>query len=64
VLANRADGPDKVLDVVEERAPHGFVRIEDVLSREELLETASGYKRVAGFDVEALNARPPIVPAG
>lgn len=63
VLANRADGPDKVLDVVEERAPDGFGRIEDVLSREELLETAAGYKRIAGFDVEALNQRPPIVPA-
>ncbi|WP_306029164.1 flavin-dependent oxidoreductase [Stappia sp. MMSF_3263] len=62
VLANRADGPDKVLDVVEERAPEGFADIGDVLSREELEETASLYKRLAGFDVGALNARPPIVP--
>ena len=62
VLANRADGPDKVLDVVEERAPQGFADIGDVLSREELEETASLYKRLAGFDVGALNARPPIVP--
>jgi len=64
VLANRADGPDKILDIVEDRAPDGFARIEDVLSREELTETASGYKRLAGFDVDALNRRAPLVPPG
>jgi 2-polyprenyl-6-methoxyphenol hydroxylase-like FAD-dependent oxidoreductase len=62
VLANRGDGPDKVMDVVEDRAPGGFARIEDVLSRAELEKTANAYKAVAGMDVEALNARPPIVP--
>ena len=63
VLANRGDGPDKVLDVVEQRAPNGFDRIENVLSRKELEETAAAYKRLAGFDVETLNARPSIVAA-
>ncbi len=62
VLLNRADGPDKVLDIVEERAPQGFSRIEDVLSREEMENTAKAYKQVAGFDVETLNQRPRIVP--
>ncbi|MFT7390111.1 MAG: 2-polyprenyl-6-methoxyphenol hydroxylase-like FAD-dependent oxidoreductase [Paracoccaceae bacterium] len=61
VLANRGDGPDAVLDAVEARAPNGFDRIEDVLSREELVATAATYKKLAGFDVEALNARAPIL---
>ena len=64
VLANRADGPDKVLDVVEERAPEGFATIEDILSHKELEQTAQAYKQLAGFDVESLNARPSIVRNG
>jgi 2-polyprenyl-6-methoxyphenol hydroxylase-like FAD-dependent oxidoreductase len=61
VLANRRNGPEQVMQLVQERAPHGFARIEDVLTREELEEAASGYKRIAGFDKDELNARPPIV---
>jgi 5-methylphenazine-1-carboxylate 1-monooxygenase len=63
VLANRKNGPEQVMQAVEERAPDGFVRIEDVLSAEELEEAAAGYKRIAGFDKEILNNRAPIVPA-
>ena len=62
VLANRANGPDQVLQVVEERAPQGFDKVSDVLTQEELEDIAEGYKRVAGFDKDALNARPSIVP--
>lgn len=61
VSANRGNGPDQVLQMVEERAPQGFQRIEDVLTHKELEDTAEGYKRVAGFDKEALNNRPSIV---
>jgi 2-polyprenyl-6-methoxyphenol hydroxylase-like FAD-dependent oxidoreductase len=61
VLANRGNGPDQVMEVVHERAPGGFRHIEDVLTRNELEEIAAGYKRVAGFDKDALNARAPIV---
>jgi 5-methylphenazine-1-carboxylate 1-monooxygenase len=61
VLANRRNGPEQVMQLVQERAPNGFTRIEDVLTREELEEAASGYKRIAGFDKDELNARPPIV---
>jgi 2-polyprenyl-6-methoxyphenol hydroxylase-like FAD-dependent oxidoreductase len=61
VLANRGNGPEQVMQLVRERAPDGFTRIEDVLSREELEETASAYKRIAGFDKDELNARPSIV---
>ncbi|MGE0225041.1 MAG: flavin-dependent oxidoreductase [Acetobacteraceae bacterium] len=64
VLANRGNGPEQVMQLVQERAPHGFMRIEDVLTREELEGTAAAYKRLAGFDKDALNQRPPIVPMG
>jgi 2-polyprenyl-6-methoxyphenol hydroxylase-like FAD-dependent oxidoreductase len=61
VLANRGNGPEQVMQLVQERAPAGFDRIEDVLSRRELEESAAAYKRLAGFDKDALNARAPIV---
>ena len=61
VLANRGNGPEQVMQLVQERAPNGFESIEDVLTREELEGTAAGYKRIAGFDKDELNAKPPIV---
>jgi 2-polyprenyl-6-methoxyphenol hydroxylase-like FAD-dependent oxidoreductase len=61
VLANRKNGPEAVMQLVQQRAPEGFGRIEDVLSAEELEGTAAGYKQIAGFDREALNSRRPIV---
>ena len=61
VLLNRRNGPDQVMQLVEERAPDGFSEVTDVLSRQELEEIAANYKRVAGFQVEGLNAKPPIV---
>jgi 2-polyprenyl-6-methoxyphenol hydroxylase-like FAD-dependent oxidoreductase len=61
VLANRQMGPERVMQIVEERAPQGFARIEDVLSREELESVALSYKRMAGFSIEELNARPAIL---
>jgi 2-polyprenyl-6-methoxyphenol hydroxylase-like FAD-dependent oxidoreductase len=61
VLANRRNGPEQVMQLVEERAPDGFANIGDVLSAEELEDAAAGYKRIAGFDKDALNSRPPIV---
>jgi serine/threonine protein kinase len=62
VLANRRNGPEQVMQRVEEQAPDGFARIEDVLAPGELAETATGYKKLAGFDRDALNSRPSIVP--
>jgi 2-polyprenyl-6-methoxyphenol hydroxylase-like FAD-dependent oxidoreductase len=58
VLANRRGGPERVVQLVEQRAPHGFTRIEDVMTREELDSIAQQYRRTAGFDAEALNAAP------
>lgn len=64
VLTNRGNGPEQVMQLVEQRAPGGYARIEDVLTPEELEGTAAAYKQVAGFDKDALNARAPIVPIG
>jgi 2-polyprenyl-6-methoxyphenol hydroxylase-like FAD-dependent oxidoreductase len=61
VLLNRRNGPEQVMQLVEERAPDGFDDVTDVLSRQELEAVAANYKRVAGFQVEGLNAKPPIV---
>jgi 5-methylphenazine-1-carboxylate 1-monooxygenase len=61
VLANRDNGPEQVMQMVEERAPNGYANIEEVLSAEELEGAAVGYKKFAGFDREALNNRGPIV---
>jgi len=49
------------MQLVEQRAPLGFSQIEDVLTPAELEGTAAGYKQIAGFDKDALNARGPIV---
>ena len=62
VEANRANGPEQVMQLVQERAPDGFERVDDVLTEEEREGTAAAYKQIAGFDKDALNARPPIVP--
>ena len=61
VLLNRKNGPEQVMQLVEERAPDGFGVVTDVLSQQELETIAANYKRVAGFQVEGLNAKPPIV---
>lgn len=61
VLANRQMGPERVMQYVEERAPQGFNAVTDVLSQEELDSVALSYKRVAGFSIEELNARPGIL---
>ena len=63
VKLNRRNGPEQVMQLVEERAPQGFNVVTDVLSQQELEDIAANYKRVAGFQVEALNAKPPIVGA-
>ncbi|MGO4711070.1 flavin-dependent oxidoreductase [Bradyrhizobium sp. 2TAF24] len=62
VKLNRRNGPEQVMQLVEERAPQGYNVVTDVLSQQELEEIANNYKRVAGFQVEALNAKPPVVP--
>jgi 2-polyprenyl-6-methoxyphenol hydroxylase-like FAD-dependent oxidoreductase len=63
VAANRASGPDEVMDLVESRAPDGFDDIEAVASHAERAAIADKYKALAGFDKDMLNARPSIVAA-
>ena len=50
VIANRGMSPDAILNVIEERTGgKPFVNIEDVISREELVEWQDRYKALAGF---------------
>jgi 2-polyprenyl-6-methoxyphenol hydroxylase-like FAD-dependent oxidoreductase len=58
---NRRNGPEQMMQLVEERAPNCYNVVTDVLSLAELENIAANYKRVAGFQVEGLNAKPPIV---
>ena len=58
VLSNRQGGPERVLDIVEERAPDGFTKIEDVISPQEMEEIVDAYKRTTGSDTKILNNRP------
>ncbi len=57
VLSNRQQGPEQVMQLVEERAPNGFTNLHDVITQAELEEIASRYKQIAGFSREELNAK-------
>ena len=57
VLANRKVGPERAMEIVHERAPDGFDRIEDVITQAELEAISSEYRRVAGFDPQLLAER-------
>jgi 2-polyprenyl-6-methoxyphenol hydroxylase-like FAD-dependent oxidoreductase len=58
VLTNRKAPPDAILGEVYARTgDRPFARIEDVMSREEMLAITGGYKRIAGYDLETLKAR-------
>ncbi len=54
VLANRGLGPELPMQLVEQRAPDGFVDINDVITSEEITEVTDGYRRTAGFALTAL----------
>jgi len=60
-LWNRRFGPEAAMQLVEERAPAGFDRIEDVISRDELDEISISFSVAAGLDVETVNTRPSFV---
>ena len=49
VLSNRRGGPERVVDVVSERAPEGFARLDEVIAPEELEAISKGYAVMAGF---------------
>ncbi|MEY4509873.1 MAG: hypothetical protein RLZZ450_1995 [Pseudomonadota bacterium] len=56
-LRNRLNGPEQVMQWAEERAPAGFSNVDDIIPRRELEEISARYKKLAGFDVEALRAQ-------
>ena len=58
VLTNRSNPPDAILREVFQRTNDTpFGRIDDVISREELVAMSDGYKRIAGYSKDALRAR-------
>jgi 5-methylphenazine-1-carboxylate 1-monooxygenase len=61
VLANRQQGPEAAMQLVEDRAPGGFTCLEDVVSAEELRAIADRYKQLAGFAIAELNSRPSLI---
>ena len=60
VRSNRVGGPERVLDMISQRAPDGFERIEDVISSTELSEISKQYAALAGF---AVSSRPAATPS-
>ena len=57
VLNNRKGGPERVIDVLEERAPDGFTDVDAVASHAEREAIVRGYASMAGFAREQVNAR-------
>lgn len=62
VLRNRMNGPEQVMQLAEERAPHGFKHVNDVITQSELDAISLRYKRLAGFDKDVLSAAAPLKP--
>ena len=60
-LRNRNLGPEAAMQLAEERAPNGFTRIDEVISRRELDAIVASFAAAAGLDVETVNTRPPYV---
>src|SRR5216683_2959345 len=54
VESNRRKGIDVMLDIVEQRAPQGFSRLESVLPADELEKIVADYKKLANQDRETL----------
>jgi 2-polyprenyl-6-methoxyphenol hydroxylase-like FAD-dependent oxidoreductase len=57
VLNNRKGGPERVIDVLEERAPDGFTDVDAVASHAEREAIVRGYASMAGFARDQVNAR-------
>ena len=64
IRANRGSGPDAILQKVEDLCGGQFDDINDVIPHADLADHAAKYKAVAGFSIEALNARPSLIPNG
>jgi 5-methylphenazine-1-carboxylate 1-monooxygenase len=55
VLQNRQKGPDFIMDLMEDRYPDGFRQ--DEIPHDELANIMEQYKKIAGFDIQTLNAK-------
>jgi len=55
VLSNRKGGPERVIDLVEARAPEGFNDVEDIASHAEREAVVRGYASMAGYAQEQVN---------
>lgn len=64
IRANRGSGPDAILQQIEDLCGGQFDTIEDVIPMADLSAHAEKYKQLAGFSIEALNARPPLIAPG
>lgn len=64
VLRNRGAGPFGLLNMLNDRCGGVFDDIDAVIPAQERAEFMAGYKKAAGFAIEALNAAPPTIPLG
>ena len=53
--SNRRGGPERVIDVIEDRAPDGFAAIDDVAPHDERQSIVRGYAAMAGFAAEQVS---------
>ncbi|CAF1091215.1 unnamed protein product [Rotaria sordida] len=60
ILAAREFGPDKILKIIDERAPFGFQNLSEVISSEELDKIFSVYRKQVNWNVEKLNQELPL----
>ena len=58
VLNNRKGGPERVIDVLEERAPDGFADVDAIASHTEREAIVRGYATMAGFARDQVNRAP------
>jgi hypothetical protein len=49
VQMNRSGGPERVIDLVQARAPNGFEDIHDVVSDEDLSQIVGDYQKLTGM---------------
>jgi NitT/TauT family transport system ATP-binding protein len=62
VLASRRGGPERVIDVVEARAPQGFRDLDAVAGYAEREAIVRGYATLAGYAPQQVNGREPAIP--
>jgi 2-polyprenyl-6-methoxyphenol hydroxylase-like FAD-dependent oxidoreductase len=55
VRDNRSGGPERIIDLIDERAPDGFANLDRIASPGEIESIVKGYARLAGFDQRQVN---------